>query len=126
MSPSAEDGFHNYPPLPSFIQTVPLSVACAALVRIAIREDRSSRLRTNVIETLSSVISNGLFDMSYEGEYMELLPDEQPLSYEELLEIENAEAEMLRWTFRRNEEWIREILIQIVTGEKTYDDLPFA
>ncbi|PNP58550.1 hypothetical protein THARTR1_01566 [Trichoderma harzianum] len=79
VSPSAKDGSQKNPPIPSFIQTVPLSVACAALVRIAIRQNRSSRLRTNVIENLSSFIPNGLFDMSYDGEYMELPPDEQPL-----------------------------------------------
>ncbi|KAL7908776.1 hypothetical protein GGI35DRAFT_480371 [Trichoderma velutinum] len=48
----AEDASHKYLLIPSFIQTVPLSVACAALVRIAIRENHGSRLRINVIESL--------------------------------------------------------------------------
>lgn len=70
------------------------------------------------------MITYGLFDMSYDGDYMDIPPNEQPLSDEEKLEINNAVEEMRRWTFRTDEEWMREFLIQIVTGSKTYDDLP--
>jgi hypothetical protein len=71
------------------------------------------------------LIGYGLFDMSYEGDYMEFPANEEPLSDQEILEIESAVAEMNKWAFRSDEEWIREILIQIVTGKKSYDDLPF-
>lgn len=109
---------------PSTVHTVPLPAACAALVRIVARERRGSLHRTDIIEGLCSVITYGLFDMSYDGDYMDIPPNEQPLSDEEKLEINNAVEEMRRWTFRTDEEWMRELLIQIVTGSKTYDDLP--
>jgi hypothetical protein len=115
----------SQPTLPSSVWTVPLPTACAAFVRIAAREKRGSLLRTKIIERLASVIGYGLFDMSYEGDYMEFLPNDQPLSDQEKLEIENALVEMNKWDFRKEEEWIRDILIQIVTGKKTYDDLPY-
>ncbi|KAK0655356.1 hypothetical protein B0T16DRAFT_315117 [Cercophora newfieldiana] len=111
-------------PASSSVHTVSLSTACAALVRIAARENRGSQLRASAIECLASLIGYGLLDMSHDGDYMEFPSEEQPLSDQETLEMENAVAEMNRWAFRNDEEWIRETLIQIVTGEKSYDDLP--
>ncbi len=105
--------------------TIPLPAACAAFVRLISREERGSLRRLDIIEGLSSVIGESLFDMSYEGDYMEFLPNDQPLSDEEMVEIDNAVAEMNRWPFRKEEEWIREILIQVVRGEKIYNDIPY-
>ncbi|KAL7799405.1 hypothetical protein V8C43DRAFT_302864 [Trichoderma afarasin] len=53
------DSKEYYPPLPSSIQTVPLSVAVAALCRIANRENGPSRLRMGVLETISGLTSGG-------------------------------------------------------------------
>lgn len=103
----------------------PPTATCAALVRIVARERRGSLLRTDIIEGLAGVIGYSFFDMSYEGSYMEILPNDQPLSDQEVLEIDNAIAEMKKWAMRKNEEWIREILIQIMAGKKSYDDLPY-
>ena len=64
-----DDGFQ--PALPPSAQTVPLPATCAAFARIAAREARTSPVRRGVIEQLSSVIGYSLFDMSYEGDYME-------------------------------------------------------
>lgn len=57
---------------------------------------------------------------------MDLPPDEQPLSGWDILEKEDAAWEINRWDFRSDEESVRDILIRIITGESTYDDLPFA
>ncbi|KAK1763295.1 hypothetical protein QBC33DRAFT_246239 [Phialemonium atrogriseum] len=119
---SAQDA--SQPTLPSFVQTMPLPVACAALVRIAAREKRGSPLREGVIERLSSIIGYSLFDMSYEGDYMEFPPNDQPLSDQETLEIQNAVVKMNKCVFREDEEWIKEILVQIVSGKMDYVDLP--
>ena len=120
---SADEG--SEPTLPCTVWTIPLPAACAAFVHIAIRERHGSRLRTGLIEGLGSVITYSLFDMSYEGQYMELPPNDQSLSDKEILEIENAVGEMNRWVLRNDQEWIRETLIQIVTGKKPYHDLPY-
>lgn len=120
---SAKEG--SQPTLPYTVWTVPLPAACAAFMHIATGERRGSLLRAGLIEGLGSVITHSLFDMSYEGHYMELPPDDQPLSEKEILEIENAVAEMNRWVLRNDQEWSREILIQMVTGKKRYRDLPY-
>lgn len=120
---SAKEG--SQPTLPYTVWTVPLPAACAAFVHIATRERRGSELRAGLIEGLVSVITYSLFDMSYEGQYMELPPDDQPLSDKEKIEIENAVWEMNRWVLRDDQEWIRGTLIQMVTGKKRYHDLPY-
>lgn len=117
-----DDGLH--PKLPPSARTVPLPAACAAFARIAAREKRTSRLRGAIIEQLSSVIGESLFDMSYEGDYMEIVPNDQPLSEDEKLEIANAVKEIKSWPFREDEEWIKDILVDIYTGKQTYWDFP--
>ena len=120
---STEKG--SQPTLPDNVWTLPLSAACAAFVHIAIRERRGSKLRAGLIEGLGSVITYNLFDMSYEGHYMEIPSNDQPLSDEEILETENAVEEMNRWVMKNDQEWIRETLIQMITGKKRYYDLPY-
>ncbi|KAK3375737.1 hypothetical protein B0T24DRAFT_616958 [Lasiosphaeria ovina] len=119
-----DDGLQ--PALPPSAWTVPLPAACAAFARIAAREKRTSPVRNGVIEQLSSVIGYSLFDMSYEGDYMEDLPNDQPLSEDEKLEIERAVKEIKSWKLRKDEEWIKDILVDIYTGKKTFSDLPCA
>ncbi|KAK0718170.1 hypothetical protein B0T26DRAFT_741222 [Lasiosphaeria miniovina] len=112
------DGLH--PSLPPSARTVPLPAACAAFARIAAREKRASPVRSGVIQQLSSVVAYSLFDMSYEGDYMEILSNDQPLSEAEMLEIEHAVKEIRSWTFRKDEEWIKDMLIDIYTGRKPF------
>ncbi|KAI5861124.1 hypothetical protein GGS23DRAFT_154154 [Durotheca rogersii] len=115
----------NSIPWPSFpVRTVPLPVACATFVRMAARERRGSSFRMGIIGELANVIAYSLFDMTYEGDHMEFLPDDQPLSDKEKLEMENAVGQINTWVFRDDEEWIRLALVQVVTGKASYDDLP--
>ena len=115
----------SQPTLPRNTLTVPLPATCAAFVRMAARETRGSWVREALFEGLAGVILYSLFDMSYEGDYMEFPPNDEPLSDKEVLEIENAVATMRKWAFRNDEEWIREALIQITTAKKRYEDLPY-
>lgn len=115
---------HSNITLPPYVQTVPLSVACAALVRIVARSSHGSTLRMETIESLSSVIGYALIDMSYEGDYMEIVENEVPLNEMEKKEIEDAVGVMEGWEMRKGEEWIRRELIAIMRGKKAYRDLP--
>lgn len=112
------------PALPRGTWTVPLPAACAALVRIAARETRHSMPRMGIITALAGVVTHSFFDMSYEGDYMEIIPNEVPLSEEEVAEIQRAVSKIREWRMREGEDWIRDFLVQIVAGEKGYDDLP--
>jgi hypothetical protein len=103
---------------------VPLSVACAALVRIVARSSYGSTLRIKTMESLSCVIGYALIDMSYEGDYMEFVENEVPLNDMERKEIEYAVGVMEGWEMRKGGEWIRRVLIEIMRGEKDYHDLP--
>lgn len=110
--------------LPCTVWTVPIPVACAAFLRIATRERRGARLRESMLGELSGVIAYGLFDMSYEGDYMEFPANGEPLTDKEVLEMENAVREIKSWVFRDDDEWMSEALIQIVQGKARYHDLP--
>ena len=55
---------------------------------------------------------------------MEIIPNEVPLSEEEVAEIDAAVLVMESWPMKEGEEWIRELLVQIVAGKKDYDDIP--
>lgn len=110
------------PKLPCTVWTVPLPATCAAYVGIITREKRESPIRSQLLEGLSSVVGYNFFDMSYEGDYMEI-PSDDKLSDKEILEIENAEKEMNCWVLRDDQEWIRQTLIQLIIGKKHYDDL---
>ncbi|KAI1376607.1 hypothetical protein F4677DRAFT_83469 [Hypoxylon crocopeplum] len=110
--------------LPCTVYTVPVSVACAAFVRIISREKGGSALRRATIHELCGVITYRYFDMSYEGDYREIVPDDQPLSEKEVLEIENAIKELEGWEMKEGEEWIRSQLIQVITGKISYENLP--
>ncbi|OCK80319.1 hypothetical protein K432DRAFT_297905 [Lepidopterella palustris CBS 459.81] len=99
---SDEDNSH--PILPCTVWTVPLPAACTAFVYIAARERRGSLLRSSLIEGLSSVISYNLFDVSYEGDYMEFPLNDEPLLYKKISEIENTMAEINCWVFMNGKE----------------------
>jgi hypothetical protein len=92
---------------------------------MAAREHRGSNLRQILISDLSKVITHGLFDMSYEGDYMEFKADDEPETEEERLERERAVDEIRRWSWRDDEMWIGEALVAIVAGKAKYEDLPY-
>jgi hypothetical protein len=72
---------------------------------------------------LCKVITYGLFDMSYEGDYMEFKADDKPETEAEQLKRENAVDEIRRWSWRLDEIWIGEALVAIA-GKAKYEDPP--
>ncbi|KAK2058803.1 hypothetical protein LY76DRAFT_513402 [Colletotrichum caudatum] len=125
--------------LPCTIWTVPLPAFCAAYLRIIIRESKGSRVRVMAIADLASVIGYSMFDMSYQGDYLEtpedLIDDEAvgsreddkdaaALAEKEASEMRDALNNIRDWHFRKNEDWNRETLIQLVSGKLRYEDLP--
>jgi hypothetical protein len=112
------------PPLPPSTFTVPLPAACAALARIAARQGCSPNLRMIVLEQLSRIVAYSLFDMSHEGDYMDIPPNSQPLSDAEVLEIELAVAVVKGWKMREGEDWIKDTLVAIFRGKKDWSDFP--
>lgn len=53
--------------------------------------------------------------MSYEENYMEFPPDDQPHSEKEVAEMEHAVREIRSQVFRGDEEWMTEALVDVVT-----------
>jgi hypothetical protein len=92
---------------------------------MAAREARGSDLRHKLISDLSNVLTYGLFDMSYDGDYMEFKADDEPETEAERLERERAVKEIQRWSWRDDEFWIRDALMAIVAGKAKYEDLPY-
>ncbi len=116
-----------HPPKPSTlgVLTLPRPVACATLMRLAARERRSSPLRQRLLAYLATIIAYGLFDMSYDGDYMVFKVDDEPESETERAEKEVALLEIKRWSWRNDELWMGEALAAVVAGTISYDDLPY-
>lgn len=116
---------HSDTGLPCTVWTVPFPAACASFLRIATHErDNNSVIRMLYLGHVANVVAYQLFDMSYEGAYMELPSDDEPLSGKEVLEMERAVEQIRGWTWRSEEEWMGEALVQVVTGKVPYRDLP--
>lgn len=92
---------------------------------MAAREHRDSFLRQKLISDLWNVLGYGLFDMSYEGDYMEFKADDEPETEAEKLERERAVDEIRRWSWRDDEIWIGDALVAMVAGKARYQDLPY-
>ena len=92
---------------------------------MAAREHRGSSLRQKLISDLSKVLTYGLFDMSYEGDYMEFKADDEPETEAERLERGRAVNEIQRWNWRDDEIWVGDALVAIVAGKAKYEDLPY-
>ena len=56
---------------------------------------------------------------------MEFPPNDQPLTDDEIAEIEKAVDEIKGWDFRKDDEWIRDALVSRVSGKASYEELPF-
>ena len=92
---------------------------------MAAREHRGSDLRRILILDLTKALTYGLFDMTYEGDYMEFKADDEPETEAERLERERAVNEIKRWSWRDDESWIGNALVTIVAGQAKYEDLPY-
>jgi hypothetical protein len=92
---------------------------------MAAREHQGSFLREKLISDLWNVLAYGLFDMSYEGDYMEFKADDEPETEAEKLERERAVDEIRRWSWRDDEIWIRDALVAMVAGNARHQDLPY-
>lgn len=110
--------------LPCRIWTITFPAACATFLRLSAKEKLGSDFRWGLRCQLTSAIAHGLFDMSYEGCYDEDPPADEPFSEEEQAEMDGAIAKIRGWVWRSDEEWLREALIDAVTGKISYDDLP--
>ena len=116
---------NSTPQSPCNVLTLSRATACATFVRMAAREHRGSNLRRIFILDLAKVLTYGLFDMSYEGDYMEFKANDEPETKAEQLERERAVDEIKRWSWRDDECWIGDVLVAIVAGQAKYEDLPY-
>ncbi|KAG9228108.1 hypothetical protein BJ875DRAFT_390104, partial [Amylocarpus encephaloides] len=71
-----------------------------------------------------NVLTYSLFDMSYDGDYVEFQPNDQPLTEKEILEKTKAVSEIRGWILIKDDEWIKDALVQIVSEEARYEDMP--
>lgn len=78
------------------------------------------RLQFQLLDHISGIVTYSLFDMSYEGNYMEILPNSVPMSDAEVLEIEQAVATVQGWKLRQEDQWVKDTLVDIFRGKKDY------
>lgn len=117
--------------LPCPLWTVPMPALCAAYLRILMRPETEIMVRLMGNADLSGLIAYSMFDMSYEGDYMPTPADLEHLSAAEkermaekdALEMENALSSVKRWQFTGETEWARDIMLQLVSGKLSYNDL---
>jgi hypothetical protein len=109
-------------PLAAFY-TVPLPAACAALIRVALKERQSLRVRHGYICDLAGVIGYNLFDMGYEGHHLDIPGNDVPLSSCEMAEIDAAVRQIRSWRFRPSELWMQDLLVRVISMEADYEDI---
>ncbi|CCT75793.1 uncharacterized protein FFB20_00885 [Fusarium fujikuroi] len=122
----------NSPILPCQLWTVPIPAFCAAYLRIIMQEHAGSTVRLMANADLASVIGYSMFDMSYEGDYMPTPEDlehldaaeKERMAEKDALEMENALSSIKQWQFTEETEWARDMMLQLVSGKLSYDDLP--
>lgn len=106
-------------PVPVYVaKRVPL-IACYVRKLSSIRFGDMSR--TILHYNLSSIIAYGLFDMSYEGDYMSL-----DFSQEEMeTSVASALEQYRKWEGWRDDEiWIADAMEWIIQGKARYEYLP--
>jgi len=103
------------PGSPSNIRTLPLSTFTIASVRILRRDYRDLYLKNDIYCDITDAVVYNLFDMSYEGDVMEIPDNDVPLSKDEVREIEQASATIRGWKLERGDEWIKEAVIDLIT-----------
>ena len=79
---------------------------------------------------LSAVIAYSLFDMSYEGDVMfcpeDGVHDEEQLkaiAEKDARELKEAIATIEAWRLREEDQWVRNTVIRLISGEMQYEDL---
>ncbi|KAF5642518.1 uncharacterized protein FTJAE_3675 [Fusarium tjaetaba] len=118
--------------LPCSLWTVHVPAFCAAYLRIIMRENAGSTVRSIAKADLASVIGYSMFDMSYEGDYMPTPEDlehldaaeKEKMAENDALEMANALSSIKQWEFTEEAEWARDMMLQLVSGKLSYDDLP--
>ncbi|KAL2760906.1 hypothetical protein ACRALDRAFT_1053534 [Sodiomyces alcalophilus JCM 7366] len=126
----AEDGG-----LECTVWTAPLPSVCAAYLRIIVGETKSSRARHIAMADLAGVIGYSMFDMSYEGAYLALPEDDydengentcdrEAAAAKEAMALEKALEEVRGWRFSKDDAWTRDTLIQLISGQISYHQLP--
>ncbi|KAK2739293.1 hypothetical protein CKAH01_07243 [Colletotrichum kahawae] len=124
--------------IPCTIWTVPLSSCCAAYLRIIMQESKNSRVRDIASADLSGIIAYGMFGMTYEGSYMKTpeddpeedndksvdFLDEAAWKEKDALEMRDVLCKIRGWQFKMKDEWLRDMLIQLVSGNLRYEALP--
>ncbi|RBA18134.1 hypothetical protein FPRO05_11150 [Fusarium proliferatum] len=122
----------NSPTLPCPLWTMPVPAFCAAYLRIIMQEHAGSTVRLMANADLASVIGYSMFDMSYEGDYMPTPEDlehldaaeKERMAEKDALEMRNALSSIKQWQFTEETEWARDMMLQLVSGKLSYDDLP--
>ncbi|KAF5560219.1 hypothetical protein FNAPI_4387 [Fusarium napiforme] len=107
--------------LPCPLWTVPVPAFCAAYLRIIMRENAGSTVRSIAKADLASVIGYSMFDMSYEGDYMPTPEDlehldaaeKKKMAEKDALEMENALSSIKQWKFTEETEWARGMMLQL-------------
>ncbi|KAF6809916.1 hypothetical protein CSOJ01_06625, partial [Colletotrichum sojae] len=98
----------------------------------------TSRVRLIAEGDLANIIAYSMFDLSYEGNYMDdeavgiweddedeaVLAKRAEKAKKAALEMEDALNNIRGWHFRTNEKWTRDTLIQLVFGKIDYEKLP--
>ncbi|KAF5693588.1 hypothetical protein FDENT_1820 [Fusarium denticulatum] len=118
--------------LPCPLWTVPIPALCAAYLSILMRAETETMVRAMANADLSGVIAYSMFDMSYEGDYMPTPEDlehldaaeKERMAEKDALEMENALRSIKQWQFTEETEWARDMMLQLVSGKLSYDDLP--
>ncbi|KAF5602204.1 uncharacterized protein FSUBG_7879 [Fusarium subglutinans] len=117
--------------LPCPLWTVPMPAICAAYLRILMRPDIQTMVRAMANADLSGIVAYSMFDMSYEGDYMPTPEDlehldaaeKERMAEKDALEMENALCSIKQWQFTEETEWARDMMLQLVSGKLSYDDL---
>lgn len=95
--------------------------------------------RTLAIGDLSNVVAYSMFDMDYEGSYMPCPEDDfdefgqiqqedkenmEAISQKDALEMQNALKTIKCWKLTKENEWAREMMMDLVSGKREYERLP--
>ncbi|KAF5586360.1 hypothetical protein FPCIR_7970 [Fusarium pseudocircinatum] len=118
--------------LPCPLWTVPTPALCAAYLRILTQEETGTMVRAMGNADLSGIVAYSMFDMSYEGDYMPTPEDlehlgaaeKERMAEKDALAMENALSSIKQWKFTEETEWARDVMLQLVSGKLSYDDLP--
>ena len=99
-----------------WLRTLPLSAYAAAVVRLVRCGDLASFERHHLIGNLMDSIVYSMFNQSYDGDFRHIPGNEVPLSEKEIQDMVQARETIRAWDLRPTDQWIKEIIIGILTG----------